>query len=70
MIPISKPLLDEAEIKNVTEVLKSGMLASGTWVNNFENAFAGYVGLKHAIDNKWNNSVRHCIKSPGYKKWR
>jgi len=49
MIPISKPLLDEAEIKNATEVLKSGMLASGEWVNNFENAFADYIGLKHAI---------------------
>lgn len=49
MIPISKPLLDETEIKNVIEVLKSGMLASGAEVNNFENAFADYIGTKYAI---------------------
>ena len=49
MIPISKPLLDEAEIKNVVDVLKSGMLASGAEVNNFENAFADYIGTKYAI---------------------
>ncbi|MCD6239851.1 MAG: DegT/DnrJ/EryC1/StrS family aminotransferase [Thermotogae bacterium] len=49
MIPISKPLLDEAEIKNVTKVLKSGMLASGERVNNFEDAFADYIGTKYAI---------------------
>jgi len=49
MIPVSKPLLDETEIENVIEVLKSGMLASGEWVNNFENAFADYTGTKYAV---------------------
>lgn len=49
MIPVSKPLLDETEIKNVIAVLKSGMLVSGEWVNNFENAFADYIGTKYAV---------------------
>jgi len=49
VIQILKPLIDEIEIKNVVEVLKSGMLASGERVNNFEDAFADYIGTKYAI---------------------
>jgi len=49
VIQILKPLIDEIEIKNVVEVLKSGMLASGERVNNFEDAFADYTGTKYAI---------------------
>lgn len=49
MIPVVKPLLDEAEIKNVRKVLKSGMLASGEEVNNFENAFAEYIRTEYAV---------------------
>ena len=49
MIPISKPLIDESEIKNVVEVLRSGMLASGEWVKKFEEQFAEYIGVKYAV---------------------
>jgi len=49
MIPIAKPLMGKKEIENVTEVLKSGMLASGEWVKKFEKEFANYIGVKHAI---------------------
>jgi len=49
MISISKPLIDELEIKNVVEVLKSGMLASGEWVMKFEEEFAKYIGVKYAV---------------------
>ena len=49
MIPIAKPLIDDQEIENVVHVLKSGMLASGEFVNNFENAFADYIGTSYAV---------------------
>lgn len=49
MIPISKPCLGEREIANVTEVLKSGMLAQGSFVEKFERSFSSYVGSKYAI---------------------
>lgn len=49
VIPISKPLVDEIEIKNVVEVLKSGMLASEEWVKRFEEEFAKYIGVKYAV---------------------
>ncbi len=49
MIPISKPLIDESEIKNVVEVLKSGILTSGEWVRKLEEEFAKYIGVKYAV---------------------
>ncbi|GAA5262982.1 DegT/DnrJ/EryC1/StrS family aminotransferase [Methanocalculus sp. MC3] len=49
MIPIAQPDLGEEEISAVTEVLRSGMLASGPKVTAFEEAFAGYCGTRYAI---------------------
>ena len=49
MIPIAKPWIDDEEIKAVEEVLRSGMLAMGEWVERFEKKFADYIGVKHAV---------------------
>lgn len=49
MIPIAQPEIGEEEISAVTEVLRSGMLASGPKVTAFEEAFAGYCGTRYAI---------------------
>ena len=49
MIPIVKPILGDEEIQAVTDVLKSGMLAQGKVVEDFENAFAKYSDVKNAI---------------------
>jgi perosamine synthetase len=49
MIPVVKPLLDEEEIKKVSEVLTSGLLASGEEVHQFETAFAAYIGTRYAV---------------------
>ncbi|HDQ25144.1 MAG TPA: DegT/DnrJ/EryC1/StrS family aminotransferase [bacterium] len=49
MIPISRPLIGEEEIKAVTDVLRSGIIASGPKVREFEEKFAGFTGAKHAI---------------------
>jgi len=40
MIPIVKPEIGNDEIQAVAEVLKSGILAQGKVVEEFENAFA------------------------------
>jgi len=48
-IPISKPAIDDREIERVVEVLKSGMLAQGEVVEEFERSFAEYIGVEHAI---------------------
>lgn len=49
MIPIAKPIMGEEEKKAVMEVLTSGMLAQGAEVKEFEERFAEYIGVDHAI---------------------
>lgn len=48
-IPIARPMIGEEEIKAVTDVLRSGMLAQGEAVRGFEDEFAKYLGVKNAI---------------------
>lgn len=48
-IPIVRPLLDHEEIEKVSEVLTSGLLASGEIVRQFETAFAAYIGTDYAV---------------------
>jgi len=45
MIPIAKPLIGQEEINAVIEVLRSGAIAEGQKVKDFEIAFADYTGL-------------------------
>lgn len=49
MIILSKPSISEEEIDAVVDVLRSGMLASGARVLEFEERFAETVGSKHAV---------------------
>lgn len=48
-ISLSKPLIEEADIISVTEVLKSGWLTQGPKVAKFEHNFAEYLGSKYAV---------------------
>jgi perosamine synthetase len=47
-IPIAKPLITDEEKRRVLEVLESGRLVAGAQVRAFEEAFAGYIGVKFA----------------------
>src|SRR3989338_9293213 len=47
-IQIAKPYILDEDIKNVVEVLKSGQLALGPKLKEFEDKFAKYVGVKYA----------------------
>jgi perosamine synthetase len=49
MIPISKPLIGEEEKEAVISVLESGQLAQGPRVSEFEEHFAAFCGVRHAI---------------------
>ena len=49
MIPIAKPYIGDEEIKAVSEVLKSGMIAQGPKVLELEKRFAEFCGTKHAV---------------------
>lgn len=48
-VPIAKPIIGEEEIENVVEVLKSGMIAQGPKVEEFEEQFAEWVGADYGI---------------------
>ena len=49
MIPISRPDIGPAEEEAVLEVLRSGMLAMGRRTTAFEEAWAAYCGVRHAV---------------------
>ncbi|MDQ7800093.1 MAG: DegT/DnrJ/EryC1/StrS family aminotransferase [Armatimonadota bacterium] len=48
-VPIARPVVTEADRRRVLEVLSSGKLSSGEWVERFEAAFAAYVQVPHAV---------------------
>ncbi len=49
MIPIAKPIIADDEIDEVVKVLRSGFIAQGPKVAEFEEKFAEYIGVKHAV---------------------
>lgn len=66
MIPIAKPIIDEAEKARVIDVLDSGMISIGQVVKDFENEFAKYTGSKHAIATSSGTSALHiALKTSG-----
>jgi perosamine synthetase len=49
MIPIAKPLIGQEEMDGVMSVLRSGVIAEGPRVKEFEEAFRDYIGAGHAV---------------------
>ncbi len=49
MIRIAQPLIGPEEEQAVLDTLRSGRLAQGPRVEEFEQAFAGYVEARHAV---------------------
>jgi perosamine synthetase len=48
-LPLAKPDIKEEDIELVNEVLRSGMLVQGIYVEKLEKSFCDYHGTKHAI---------------------
>ncbi|MBI3126002.1 MAG: UDP-4-amino-4,6-dideoxy-N-acetyl-beta-L-altrosamine transaminase [Candidatus Tectomicrobia bacterium] len=49
LLPYGRQSVDEEDILAVGEVLRSDWLTTGPKVDEFEEAFAGYVGTRHAV---------------------
>lgn len=50
MIPVAAPIIGEREIAYVTDAVRSGWVSSmGPYIDRFEEAFARYVGVRHAV---------------------
>ena len=48
-LPFSRPTIEEAEINEVVDSLKSGWITTGPKVKRFEDDFRNYVGSKFAV---------------------
>ena len=48
-LPFSTPTIEEAEINEVVDCLRSGWITTGPKVKRFEEAFAAYVGAPFAV---------------------
>ncbi len=58
-VPIAKPVIGEEEIDNVVEVLKSGMIAQGPKVSEFEKKFSTWVDAEYGIATNSGTSALH-----------
>lgn len=59
MIPIAKPIIADEEVEEVIKVLKSGFIAQGPKVAEFEEKFADYVGVEHAVASSSGTTALH-----------
>jgi dTDP-4-amino-4,6-dideoxygalactose transaminase len=48
-IPLIEPVVGEAELDNVREVVESGYMTQGPFAAEFEETFADLVGARHAV---------------------
>jgi perosamine synthetase len=48
-IPLAKPDIGKGEIQAVVETMKSGWVSQGKKVEEFEESFANYCGVKHGV---------------------
>jgi len=60
MIPISRPSIGNEEVKAVADVLKSGTIAQGPKVREFESLFAKFIGAENAVAVNSGTAALHC----------
>ena len=58
-VSIASPVIEEEEINAVIDVMKSGMIAQGPKVIEFEEEFAKFVGAKYGIATNSGTSALH-----------
>jgi perosamine synthetase len=49
MIPHSRPMIDQEDLRAAAEVLGSGQIAQGPWVERFERDMAAFFGLQGGV---------------------
>lgn len=68
-IQISKPYIDNEDIRGVVEVLKSDWLSLGPKYKEFEQKFADYLGVKYACTVSSGTAALHLgVKALGLKR--
>ncbi len=65
-IPYGRHVIDDADIKAVVDVLRGDWLTTGPRVDQFEQAFAVYVGARHAVAVSSGTAALHlCMLAAG-----
>lgn len=60
MIPVNQPLMGKNALKYVSDCINSGWISSaGSYVGKFEDQFAQYLGVKHAVTTTSGTSALH-----------
>jgi perosamine synthetase len=59
-LPYGRQSLDEGDIQSVVDVLRSDWLTTGPRVEEFEEAFAGYVSARHAVSFSSGTAALHA----------
>jgi len=66
---VTEPEIGEEELKNVIEAVRSGWVSSkGKFIEEFENMFAKYVGVKYGVATSNGTAALHlalatiCVK--------
>ena len=60
MIPVNEPRIAPNALEYVTDCLESGWISSaGHYIERFENAFASYIGVKHAVTTTSGTAALH-----------
>jgi perosamine synthetase len=60
MIPVNQPLIAKNALEYVSECIKTGWISSGgSYVKKFEEEFARYLGIKHAITTTSGTTALH-----------
>jgi dTDP-4-amino-4,6-dideoxygalactose transaminase len=63
MIPFSPPRIDDATVKAVEEVLRSGWITTGPRTKAFESKLAAYCGVDRVIAlNSWTNACELVLR--------
>jgi perosamine synthetase len=59
-VPVAEPDIGEDELKKVIEAVKSGWVSSkGPFIEEFEDKFARYIGLKHGVATSSGTAALH-----------
>src|SRR6266568_1437704 len=68
LLPYGRQSIDERDIQAVVDVMRSDWLTTGPKVGEFEEAFAAYVGTKHALSFSSGTAALHaCAFTAGLK---
>ena len=68
-IPVSSPVIESDDVREVVECLESGMISSvGEYVKKFENGFSSYVGARYGVaTNSGTTSLHLALAALGLK---